>query len=63
MNSLRKGSSSTARVIDDENVASDDDIFVETDGDLSMRRDFLENEVYGHSGSNVSSKHGTPQAI
>ena len=58
MNSLRKGST-PACATEDENVLSDDDIIVETDGDASIRRDYLENELYGHSGSNVSSKYDT----
>ena len=54
--SMRKGSSSV-RVVEDENVLSDDDIFVETDGDASIRRDYLENEIYGHT--QISSRHET----
>ena len=47
-NSVRKVSSS-ALILEDENVLSDDDIYVETDADVSIRQDYLTNETYGYT--------------
>ena len=54
---MHKGSSSV-RIVEDENVLSDDDIFVETDGDASMKKDYLESEM--HAQAHPGSRHETP---